>query len=162
VLSLAQINRLEVDGFSGSNLQPAYDALLDRWREAQDRETGLRLLFLAWYAMAEPSFLTGLINPDESPHVAEERDARLVATEVLHTLEGTLDVDPEFLLTTIHLIRVCPWAFDMTERESEELIRRYKGAAQNLGVTALRAESFAGRGAYGEYFSEIAPRIWPQ
>ena len=58
-MSLEQISELEMHGYGNAALQPAYAALLARWRQAPDRETGLRLVRLAWYATTEPAFLTG-------------------------------------------------------------------------------------------------------
>ena len=58
VLPITQITPLESAGWDSGALQPAYGALLARWQDVHDRETALRLLFLAWYHTAEPDFLT--------------------------------------------------------------------------------------------------------
>ena len=48
-------------------LGDAYAMLKDRWRSGRrDLETGLRLMFLAWYACVEPPFLTGLPTHEDT------------------------------------------------------------------------------------------------
>ena len=145
VKALNEIATIEAKGWSTGTLQPAYDALLERWQVTQDRETGLRLLFLAWYSLAEPELHTGLAVPD----------APKVASNVVGRLELTLSDDAEFLLVTAHMISVCPWGFDGDERTWTRKAMAYRDAAQRLEVTTLEPKSFEGRGAYGAYFTEL-------
>jgi hypothetical protein len=142
---LDEIAVIEATGWSTGALQPAYEALLERWQAGQDRETGLGLLFLAWYSLAEPELHTGLTV----------RDAPTVASKVVSHLERTLADDAEFLLVTAHMIGLCPWGFGRDERVWTRTARAYRDAAQRLGVTALASEVFDGRGAYGLYFAEV-------
>jgi len=145
VLSLDEIDKME----SGDPiaLGPPYEALLERWRaELRDRETALRLLFLAWYAVVEPSCLTGL------PHETD-----LVATEVFEYLGGPASDDPEFLLVAAHMVSTFPWVFvGASEREWERRGRACRAKAERLGISELPPERFAGRGEYGTYFAHIA------
>ena len=78
-------------------------------------------------------------------------------TEVLDSLEQSLADDPEFLLVAQHMLIVCPWAFLISARKVRIRIRRYGKALRRLGVTALPAEVFSGRGAYGAYYGSIEP-----
>ena len=149
MLELDEISALESQGWTNGDLQPAYDALVQRWRAMQDRETGLRLLFLAWYATAEPQDLTGLVDPD----------APTVAADVAVSLEHMLSDDPEFLFVALHMISLVPWAFDGSERTWARRVRAYRGTAKRLGVSTLSAESFSNRGAYGTYFAELCARL---
>lgn len=48
-------------------LGDAYTMLKARWVAGRrDLETGLRLMFLAWYTSAEPPFLTGLPTQEDT------------------------------------------------------------------------------------------------
>jgi hypothetical protein len=145
MLELDEITAMESRGWGSRDLQPAYDALLERWHVTQDRETGLRLLFLAWYATAEPELHTGLVD----------RDARAVAADMAISLDDTLSDDPEFLFVAVHMMSLCPWAFDGRERTWARRERAYRAAAERLGANTLSLESFSGRGAYGLYFAGI-------
>ena len=54
-------------------LGDAYAMLKARWQAGRrDLETGLRLMFLAWYACAEPPFLTGLPTQEDTGRVFRE------------------------------------------------------------------------------------------
>jgi hypothetical protein len=145
VKELNEITAIEAKGWSKGALQPAFDALLERWQARQDRETGLRLLFLAWYATAEPEVNTGLVD----------LEAPSIATDLVTRLEPTLSDDAEFLLITAHMISVCPWALDGDERRWTRKASSYRDAAQRLGATTLAPETFDGRGAYGAYFAQL-------
>ncbi len=116
MLPLDEITEIELHGYASGDLLPAYEALLDRWRSTQDRETGLRLLFLSWYATAEPEINTGL-NVDDAP---------VVAAEVVTSLGARLSEDAELLHVTIHMISLCWWAFDGSERTWERQVRAYR------------------------------------
>jgi len=141
---------MELSGWQSGALQPAYDALVERWRTSKDRETGLRLLFLAWYTVAEPEELTGLGDPQ----------SRIVAAGVFESLHRDLAEDPEFLLVGQYMISVCAWAFNGSEKEWEERGDACLDAAHRLGVPPLAPETFSGRGAYGAYFEETARALW--
>jgi hypothetical protein len=150
VLSIEQITAVELAGMESRTLQPAYEALLARWREEHDRETGLRLLFLAWYHTAEPDYLTGLSDPD----------AHLVAASVFRALRREIPDDGEFFLVSWWMIELFPYAFDgRSERAWSWTARSCRRRTRRLGVTALPPETFAGRGAYGEYFEQMAPHM---
>ncbi len=66
VLSLAEIAEIERAYKHGApTLGHAASGLLRRWRfPLRDSETFLRLVFLAWYSEHEPTWLTGLGEPE--------------------------------------------------------------------------------------------------
>jgi hypothetical protein len=74
------------------SLGDAYQALLDRWESGEtDRETCIRLMFLAWYSCSEPGWLTGL---------PEDYDAnREVFQRIFAQLGGEDTTDPEVMFT---------------------------------------------------------------
>ncbi len=145
LLSIDVIDNLTIG--KGSDLSPAYEALLERWRTGlRDRETGLRLLFLAWYAWAEPQELTGL--PDKTGSVA---------TEVFDSFGGSDSDDPEFLFVASHMLSNWAWGFvGASERRWVKRGRACRAKAKRMGVSDLPPELFAGRGEYGRYFEHIA------
>jgi hypothetical protein len=54
-------------------LGDAFALLKTRWQAGErDLETGLRLMFLAWYAVCEPPFATGLPTQDDTGRVFRE------------------------------------------------------------------------------------------
>ena len=134
-------------------LGPAFALILDQWRSgARDRELGLHLLFLAWYLMVEPSFLTGF---DETRVSSEELAA--VFHEVHDWLlpDGIGTQDAEALYAVGLMAALSPWLLgDIEEwtRRSEAYRNRYR----ELLPHGLDPEVFDGRGAYGEYFGSQA------
>jgi hypothetical protein len=70
-------------------LGDAYAMLKARWQAGRrDLETGLRLMFLAWYSCAEPPFLTGLPTKEDTWRVFQE---------VFAHFGGAASTDPELL-----------------------------------------------------------------
>ena len=103
MLSIDKITAIEDEHHSSSHtpsLGRAYDALVARWKEgARDRETALRLLFLIWYAQAEPPYLTGLKDVN-----------RTRTNELFQRLGGEFSTDPEVLFVVTTMCRIAPWA----------------------------------------------------
>ena len=134
-------------------LGPALGLILDQWRSGdRERELGLHLLFLAWYLMVEPPFLTGL---DETRVSSEELAA--VFREVHDWLlpDATATQDAEVLYVTGLMASLAPWLLG----DSEEWTRRseaYRTRYRELMPSGLDPQVFEGRGAYGEYFSSQA------
>src|SRR5918994_746687 len=82
-------------------LGDAYALLTVRWGAGQrDLETGLRLMFLAWYACAEPPFLTGLTT---------QEDTGRVFREVFADFGGAGSTEPELLYAVGLMCDLFPW-----------------------------------------------------
>jgi hypothetical protein len=140
--------------YAGPNGQPALgDALLlllQRWGSgARDRETALRLMFLAWYSCAEPAHLTGL--PTEGLAVRE------ILTETMNALGGPSSSDAEALWVMSIMVEFEPWLWGDPSTWASIGIQLRQRALQ-LRPQGFTPELFAGRGAYGEYFAHLARR----
>ena len=131
-------------------LGQAYEALLNRFEHgSRDRETSLRLMFLAWYSCSEPSFLTGL--PEDDPGCPMPGVFRAAFEE----LGGELSEDPELLFTAGLMASMFPYCCGPAHEWSAigtALKSRYAAlpAAERMTESA-----FVGRGAYGNYFAHM-------
>jgi len=150
-VELAKITEIE-DRYAGVGGKPslgsAYAALRERFDAGhRDRETCLRLTFLAWYSCSEPQELTGL--------TAEATEVHRVFGEVFSALGGEAATDPEILFTTGIMASLFPYCCGVEAEWSpigDRLTKHYE-----LGPTAgkLTESVFAGRGAYGRYFAHM-------
>jgi len=125
-------------------LGAAYAMLQARWRAGQrDLETGLRLMFLSWYACAEPPFLTGLPAGEET---------RRVFAEVFAAFGGSASAEPELLYAVGQMCDLFP---ECCGGEDEWLAvgRECREATRRLRPEGFPPEHFEGRGAYGDYFA---------
>ena len=143
--SIDKINAIEEEYYSpphAASLGRAYDALVVRWKEgARDRETALHLLFLIWYGLAEPPYLTGLKDVNRT---------RIV--ELFQRLGGEFSTDPEVLFVVSVMCDNAPWAL------GEELYwrgigRRFRLRLREMADPGLSKQTFAHRGSYGYYFA---------
>jgi len=117
-----------------------------RWAAGErDRETALRLFFLSWYAGCEPPFLTGI--PTES-------DTVRICSETFALLGGTETTDPEVCFVVGLMAELFPGCLG-DEAYWVEAGQLLTGRAARLQPTGPSAATFAGRGAYGEYFSHM-------
>jgi hypothetical protein len=145
---LEKIGRLEAqfDGLDGKpTLGRAYELLMARWNGGmRDRETALRLLFLSWYTVAEPTGMTGL----ESVSVDMNLTREFLEAAKLDDDEE----DDELWFAVIAMTDVAPYAFPDMEYWMA-LAEHYK---DRLGDRAshMDARVFEGRGAYGSYFAD--------
>jgi hypothetical protein len=129
-------------------LGDAFSMLRIRWEHGcRDRETGLRLMFLAWYACAEPPCSTGLRG---------QADFGQVFREIFAHLGGVASTDPE-LLCAVGLMcgDLFPWCVG-PEDEWSALGMECRRAAKRLKPEGFPPEQFEGRGAYGDYFAHMA------
>jgi hypothetical protein len=155
-MELGQITDIE-DRYAGRDGKPtlgdAYSALLHRWESGEtDRETVLRLMFLAWYACSEPTWLTGL---PENPAVNRE-----VFRKAFEHLGGKKTDDPEVVFTVGLMASMFPYCCgDQTAWLSvgQSLTARYEAFPREHRVDA---DTFLGRGAYGGYFSQVGKSRW--
>ena len=129
----------------------AFTLWQSRWTSgAQDRETALRLMFLAWYAHNEPPFLTGLMevgNPKE------------LLGEIFAFLGGENSNDAEFLFVAGYMVSLSSWCFGSEvewNQQGELCLNRWREIVRRPIDLAI----FDGRGAYGEYFAHIARSNW--
>ena len=124
--------------------------LRTRWEAGyRDRETGLRLLFLAWYTCAEPTRLTGL---------PEQGGMMPLFQSVFAHLDGSLPNDPEFLFVAGYMAALWPWCCGQDvkwEATGRICLKKF----QATGAVLLPV-TFSGRGAYGFYFAHILSSGW--
>jgi hypothetical protein len=150
MISLEEIAAVE-EQYRGRDGKPslgdAYSLLLSRWNEgARDRETSLRLMFLAWYALAEPTQLTGLSGSD---------DTRKVLLQTFESLGGKDSIDPEFCFVAGYMASFLGWIFG-NEAQWSAVGHSMLARARRLKPGGLPPEHFEGRGAYGEYFAHVS------
>jgi hypothetical protein len=133
-------------------LGPALALLLRRWEAgARDDETALRLLFLSWYACAEPSFLTGLPEDEEASAARfREVDAHFGGVDAGHA---------EFLYVAGYMASTFPFCIG-EEAEWEARGGRYLLRARLLRPEGFSPGHFTGRGAYGKYFAQMFASGW--
>jgi hypothetical protein len=128
-------------------LGDAFALLKARWQAGRrDLETGLRLMFLAWYACTEPPFLTGLPT---------QEDTGRVFREVFAHFGGTASTEPELHYAVGLMCDLFPWCCG-NEDEWSAVGVECKNAAQRLKPEGYPPEHFEGRGAYGDYFVHMA------
>jgi len=148
--SLAEIQRVEDEYRRGvPALGRALRLLISRWQAgARDEKTVLRLLFLLWYAVAEPPYLTGLDEVVGAPSF----------NSVFEQAGGEEGASPLVLFALSVMIDVYPNAVSDDENDEAALAERSK----RLREKALRerpdlsAGLFAEQGgAAGDYFQHI-------
>jgi len=144
--SIDKINAIEEEYHSASHaasLGRAYDALVVRWKEgARDRETALHLLFLIWYGLAEPPYLTGLKDVNRT---------RIV--ELFQRLGGEFSTDPEVLFVVSVMCEIAPWALG-EESYWREIGRRFRLRLRETPDAGISKQTFTRRGSYGYYFAK--------
>jgi len=108
-------------------------------------------MFLAWYSCSEPGELTGL---PEGPQSAE------IFRAIFQDLEGAGASDPEVLFTVGLMASMFPYCCGdehLWSTIGEDLNRRY----DDLPATErMNSDTFRGRGAYGQYFSQVGKDRW--
>jgi hypothetical protein len=125
----------------------AYELLRDQWRSGdRDRELGLHLMFLAWYLLIEPPFLTGL-------DTAQVEDGELagVFNDVHAVLLSTGTTDAEALYVVGLMAQLAPWLLGPVH-EWTSRSEAYRSRYRQLLPNGIDPKVFAGRGAYGDYF----------
>lgn len=144
--TLADVNKAE-EPFLGPTGEPVLGkslALLrERWAAGcRDRETALRLLFVCWYCNIEPPFLTG---------VTEIPDLHKLCQEAFAALGGRDSPDPEVCYTVKLMVELCPWCLGEPDYWEENA----PPAGSQIYAKQVELGQFAGRGAYGEYFTHM-------
>jgi hypothetical protein len=150
--SLGEITSVE-DRYAGPKGKPslgeAFSMLQSRWSAgARDRETSLRLAFLAWYAHAEPNGYTGL--PDDQELTSSIFSAALDALGTEQTS------DPEVCYTLGLMAKMFPWAISVKQQAYWAAVgERLSARAHSLVPQGLPPSLFSERGAYGRYFAHM-------
>ncbi len=150
-MELSDIAKIEGE-YAGAHGKPvlgeAFEHLKARWDTGQrDRETCLRLLFLAWYCCSEPNEFTGL------PGCV----GNLFGSIFAHLNEVAPD-DPEFLFVAGYMAGLWPWCCGeplQWEKAGKECLRRFQASGEHF-----EPENFVGRGTYGHYFAHIVRSGW--
>ena len=134
-----------------ATIASAYLLLREEWRSGnRDREVGLHLMFLAWYCLAEPPFLTGLneavVPPSELPGVF---------FEVHDFFAPGISNDVEMLYVVGLMAHLFPYLLGEEETISE-FADKYRNLYRSLAPNGVPAQVFDNRGAYGHYFAHQA------
>lgn len=150
IQEITEIENRYREGNGEPTLGDAYVQLRARWKSGQrDRETCLRLLFLAWYSCSEPACLTGL---------PQGTDATVLFQAVWNHLQQYASEDPEFLFVAGYMAALFPWCCGdecVWEANGRDCLRKF----EKTGETLLPS-IFSGRGAYGHYFAHIVSSGW--
>jgi hypothetical protein len=129
-------------------LADAYVILKEQWRDGgRDRETGLHLMFLAWYGLVEPGHLTGFSEIEEL-----KRELNQTLKEVHAYFEPQIYQDAEMLYAFGLAAHMFWFMFDDAsawEKRGVEYRRRYRA----LAPKGIDPKIFRNRGAYGEYYA---------
>src|SRR5262249_20685397 len=115
----------------------AYQLLLAEWRAGvRNRELGLHLMFLAWYLLCEPPFLTGLDKGD-----VESSGLSAVFREVHEHFLPTISDDPEMLYAVGLMAQLFPYVLG-DEEKFEALSREYLELFKTLAPRGLPSNVF--------------------
>lgn len=132
-------------------LADAYAILREKWIAGdRNRELGLHLMFLAWYGMVEPPFLTGFFERNELNESLMQTFA-----EVHDFFEPNIGKDAEVLYAFGLAAHLFGFIFDQPktwELRAAEYRKLYRDAEPN----GLDPNIFKDRGAYGDYYGHQA------
>ncbi len=128
-------------------LGDAYEILKEQWQSGdRDRELGLHLMFLAWYGLVEPEYLTGF------PDIEGASQKRMQMLTEVHTyFEPQIYQDTEMLYVFGLAAEMFWFMFDNVadwENRSMEYRKRYRDLLPN----GIDPTIFHNRGAYGAYY----------
>ena len=129
-------------------LARACESLIQCW-DAGDRgrELAFHLMFLCWYLLFEPPYLTGL--EQDNPIC---KRLQQVFNEVHDHFNTTLSGDAEMLYIVGLMAHLTPYLLgnlDVWESRS----KRYQLLYRELAPEGIDPKIFEGRGAYGDYFA---------
>jgi hypothetical protein len=136
-----------------------YDAVIATWQEIhaayrqiasiQSDEAGealKRALFLQWYEVAEPFFLTGILNLDEG-----SKTAMLIQAESFLEDDGDLELRE----MVAWYAGIADYAFDAASTGPR--FRQWCTTGANLAwlTSDAQRQTYAARGLMGEYFASL-------
>jgi len=114
-----------------------------------DLEALKRALFLCWFEVAEPSFLTGIteLNGDKSWYVLEYLD-RLASTNKL---------DKELRWMLPHYYAVAGYFFDLVLENALPALRQFLAEKKNMSFPCeeLLSSTLEGRGQMADYWQSL-------
>ena len=132
-----------------------FNILKQEWlNNNRDRELGLHLLFLAWYGLVEPAFITGFETREDTKYILRDgltEELQLIFRQVHDYFEPMLYEDPEMLYVVGLMANIFPYVLgnsDEWENRSVEYRKRHRKLLPN----GVPPDVFKDRGAYGEYF----------
>ena len=130
----------------GETLGDALSGYQTAYSEGQvDHEAVLRMLFLCWYSYAEPPFMTGLRGDDETAEWF---------SKLFDEHGGLQSEDAEMLFVVGTLAAYIPDSLDAS-RDWTTVGREAWRRALKLRPAGFTGEEFVGRGAFGQYFSQL-------
>ncbi len=135
-----------------SGLAEAYEILKEQWKQGErDRELGLLLFFISWYAMIEPGSDTGF---HETVGFGHERNDELncMLTEVHAFFEPQINEDVEMLYVIGLAAHMFYFMFDNSDDWENRSIK-YRKMYRKLAPDRIDPEIFSGRGFFGEYYN---------
>jgi hypothetical protein len=129
----------------GPSLGDAYVALLERFRHGnRDRETCLRLMFLAWYSCSDPGL----------PVAYPDGPTEMVFQAAFEELGGPSSEDPEVMLTAGLMASIFPWCCGSGVEEWSAVGDQVQKRYGMLPTSRKLSESkFEGRGEYGDHLA---------
>jgi hypothetical protein len=146
---------LRIESGEDSPLAAAYEILKQEWDNGnRDRELALHLMFLAWYGLCEPAYLTGFETKEGSTYMLKDgvsNRLQMIFQQVHDYFEPEIRKDFEMLFVVGLMAELFPYLLgnsDEWERRSVEYRKYYR----ELKPEGISPEIFANRGAYGEYF----------
>ena len=146
---------LQLEAGEKSTLATAYEILKQEWLDGnRDREVALHLMFLAWYGLCEPAYLTGFATEDGSTYILTDGlsdELQKIFQQVHDYFEPQIHEDAEMLYVVglmAHLFSYLLGDYD----EWNTLSLEYRKAYRALKPEGISPEIFASRGAYGDYF----------
>ncbi len=106
-----------------------------------------RAVFLLWFEVAQPSFLSGIRG------FSQESGNQAFACLEQYFAAGKVDHELKWMLQ--HYYVIAEWVFDVRHRTSTEL-KRMVADHQELFLTEAKPEHFVGRGQMGDYWASVA------
>ena len=104
-------------------------------------------MFLSWYLLAEPAWLTG-VEDERVPSIALQP----MFAEVHQYFAPKIESDAEMLYAVGLMASLDPYLLG-EESELIALAERYRALYLKLSPSGLSPDQFRDRGAYGEYFA---------
>ncbi len=152
MIELSKVYEAERAFFDGSDGQPlpkSYEYLEACLLEKDPgKDVALHFLFVAWYLLVEPPYLTGL-NEAEIP----SSSIRQSISRIFAYLDQFIWTDTEAAIVVAHMIYIAPYLFGDEKNALHVRERILKTVEQP--DEKQKANIFGNRGFYGHYFSRV-------
>ena len=147
---------LDKEGNEAATLAAACEILEEEWRRGnRDRELALHLMFLAWYGMCEPAYLTGFETQEGSSYMLKDGlsdELRTIFQKVHDCFRPSISQDPEMLYVVGLMAHLFPYLLgDCFEWDARSI--EYRKRYRTLRPDGISPGLFKGRGAYGDHFA---------